>query len=108
MENGHDPADKWNAYFSCDDPPPWESGSGNSQVGKFLDDVDLVPRRGVVVDFGCGGGLNTIAAASKGFSALGIDISTRALELARERALEEGSGAKLKKKLKNNNFGYLH
>jgi SAM-dependent methyltransferase len=94
MENGHDPAHKWDAYFAREDPPPWESGSPNSQVVTFLNDVDLVPRRGFVVDFGCGGGLNTIAASSKGFHALGIDISARALELSRQRAMETDSGAK--------------
>ena len=48
----------------------------------------------MVVDFGCGGGLNTLFAASKGFSSLGVDISRRALDLSRSRALESGSSAK--------------
>jgi ubiquinone/menaquinone biosynthesis C-methylase UbiE len=48
----------------------------------------LVPPGGSVLDVGCGYGRDTLALAGKGFSPIGIDLSTGLLEEARRRAPE--------------------
>jgi methyl halide transferase len=57
--------------------------------------VDLV-RTGTVrpcraVDLGCGAGTNAIFMAGEGFEMTGLDISPRAIEIARERAAAAGA-----------------
>lgn len=47
-----------------------------------------------MIDVGCGAGETTIAAAAATGQALGVDVSTPLLELARARALREGSPAR--------------
>jgi len=46
--------------------------------------------RGLVLDSGCGTGDNALYLAAKGHSVLGIDISTKAIERAKEKAAEKG------------------
>lgn len=49
-----------------------------------LDELDVAPRRGTALDFGCGPGRLTAALAAAGFSrAIGVDISPSMLETAR-------------------------
>jgi len=47
-------------------------------------------RCGSVVDLGCGTGLHVRALISRGFTALGVDISKRNIEHAKRRARQEG------------------
>ena len=52
----------------------------------------IVPVNGLkTVDVGCGGGILTDAVARKGATALGIDLSTKALKVAQLHALEAGT-----------------
>ena len=52
----------------------------------------IVPVNGLkTVDVGCGGGILTDAIARKGATALGIDLSTKALKVAQLHALEAGT-----------------
>lgn len=63
---------------------PWELG----RPRKIL--VDLVEKgivkKGKALDICCGAGTNTVYLAQKGFQMTGIDISSKALEYAKEKA----------------------
>jgi cyclopropane fatty-acyl-phospholipid synthase-like methyltransferase len=48
---------------------------------------------GELLDAGCGSGENAILAAFHGARALGIDVSRRAIEIARRKAAERGADA---------------
>ena len=47
-----------------------------------------------MIDVGCGTGEHTLLAAEQGADALGVDISSAAIALAREKARERGSTAR--------------
>ena len=47
---------------------------------------------GALLDAGCGTGEHTVLAARRGADALGIDVSPRAIEIARRKAAERGVG----------------
>ncbi len=49
---------------------------------------------GRVLDAGCGTGEHALMAASRGFEAVGIDVSERAIELAREKGEERSVAAR--------------
>lgn len=67
--------------------PPWDIGRPQPA---FVRLADAGAFTGVVLDAGCGTGEHTILAARHGASALGIDISPRAIEIARHKAAERG------------------
>jgi SAM-dependent methyltransferase len=48
-----------------------------------------LPRGGTVLDLGCGPGWSSLFLARAGWSVLGVDISERMIEIARERAAQE-------------------
>lgn len=62
------------------------------RIGRHIVDQDLVGRADRVLDIGCGTGASTRAAAAVATAgeALGIDLSSRMLEMARRRSEEEG------------------
>lgn len=72
---------------------PWDTGVTPPEL------VDLVARRfpkgGRAVDLGCGTGTNVVYLARHGFSVLGLDISRRAIALARRRLSDVGVTARL-------------
>ena len=49
--------------------------------------------RGAVLDAGCGAGHNALYLAEKGYPTTGFDISSHAIDRAKEKALERGSKA---------------
>ena len=57
----------------------------------IMERVDLGAAR--VTDIGCGGGILTEAMAMSGGTVTGIDIATRALDVARLHLVESGLGA---------------
>lgn len=66
---------------------PWHS----EEPADYL--VELVKKKmvkGPVLDICCGAGTNSVYLAKKGFEVHGIDISEKAIELAKERAKKEG------------------
>ncbi|HEY4690801.1 MAG TPA: class I SAM-dependent methyltransferase [Anaerolineae bacterium] len=73
---------------------PWDTGITPPEV------VDWVRRRypegGRAIDIGCGTGTNVVFLARHGFSVLGIDISRRAIALARRRAKQAGVACDLR------------
>jgi SAM-dependent methyltransferase len=55
---------------------------------------DHVAPDGWILDLGCGSGWSTLFLARAGWKVLGVDISQRMIDIARERAAFEGSSAR--------------
>jgi SAM-dependent methyltransferase len=80
------PAHDWDdSYVGA--APPWDVGRPQPA---FLRLADAGALTGALLDSGCGTGEHTILAAGRGADALGIDISQRAIEIARRKADERG------------------
>jgi SAM-dependent methyltransferase len=73
--------------------PPWDIGRPQPA---FLRLAEAGALRGALLDAGCGTGEHTILAARHGASALGIDVSGRAIEIARRKAAEQAVDASFK------------
>ena len=71
-------------------PPPWDIGRPQPAFVRLADAGALT---GALLDAGCGTGEHTILAARGGARALGIDVSPRAIEIARRKAAERGVDA---------------
>ncbi len=67
--------------------PPWDIGRPQPA---FVQLADAGALTGALLDAGCGTGEHTILAAGHGARALGIDLSHRAIELARRKASTRG------------------
>lgn len=78
------PAHDWDDSYTGP-TPPWDIGRPQPE---FLRLADAGALTGALLDVGCGTGEHTILAASRGADALGIDISPRAIEIARRKADE--------------------
>jgi SAM-dependent methyltransferase len=72
-------------------PPPWDLGRPQP---RFLRLAEAGALRGDLLDAGCGTGEHTLLAALHGARALGIDISSRAVEAARLKAAERNIDAR--------------
>jgi SAM-dependent methyltransferase len=71
----------------ADGKPPWDIGRPQPAFDRLARAGELVGR---VLDVGCGTGEHALMAASLGYDAVGIDLSTRAIELAKAKATERG------------------
>ena len=65
--------------------PPWDIGRPQPAFEHLRATGDLVGR---VLDAGCGTGEHALMAASAGCEAVGVDLSVRAIERAREKATD--------------------
>ena len=63
---------------------PWDVGQPEDALVEFIDSSVVKPCR--VLEIGCGNGNDAIFLAKKGFDVTAIDISKRAIEIAKERA----------------------
>ncbi len=77
---GHD----WDASYAGP-PPPWDIGRPQPAFVRLAEAGALT---GAILDVGCGTGEHTILAASHGAHALGVDVSPRAVDIARRKATE--------------------
>jgi len=76
----------WNHRYDTDDLP-WDTGQPDTYLIRLVSDW---PRfSGNVLEIGCGTGTNSIWLARQGFTVTGLDISSSAIAIARERAREE-------------------
>ncbi|RZQ61869.1 class I SAM-dependent methyltransferase [Amycolatopsis suaedae] len=82
---GKPPVDGSEAAF---EKVPWDIGEPQPVVVALADAGDV---RGDVLDVGCGQGDNSIFLATRGFHVTGVDGSTTALEIARQRAARQGA-----------------
>ncbi len=80
------PAHDWDDSYTSSSPP-WDIGRPQPA---FLRLADAGALTGALLDAGCGTGEHTILAARRGADALGIDVSARAIEIARRKAAERG------------------
>ena len=78
------------AYAAGGMPAPWDIGRPQPGFARLADAGLLT---GQLLDAGCGTGEQTLLAAQHGADALGVDISPRAIELARAKAAERGVAA---------------
>jgi SAM-dependent methyltransferase len=72
-------------------PAPWDIGRPQPAFARLAERGAF---HGALLDAGCGTGEHTILAARHGARALGIDISPRAIELARRKAAERSTDAR--------------
>jgi SAM-dependent methyltransferase len=71
--------------------PAWDIGRPQPAFDHLAREGDLVGR---VLDAGCGTGEHALMAASLGNEAVGVDLSVRAIELAKTKATERGVEAR--------------
>jgi len=66
--------------------PPWDIGRPQPAFVELVRAGEL--NMGGVLDVGCGTGENSLYLAEKGFSVVGVDLSTRAIDAAKAKAIE--------------------
>jgi SAM-dependent methyltransferase len=71
--------------------PAWDIGRPQPAFDHLAATGQLTGR---VLDVGCGTGEHTLMATSHGYEAVGVDLSVRAIELARAKATERGVEAR--------------
>jgi SAM-dependent methyltransferase len=71
--------------------PPWDIGRPQPVFVRLAEQGLLSGR---VLDSGCGTGEQTLLAAAHGADAVGVDVSGRAIQRAREKAAERGLAAR--------------
>jgi SAM-dependent methyltransferase len=81
----------WDWAYGEGGQAPWDIGRPQPAFLRLADDGLLAGR---VLDAGCGTGEHTLLAASSGADALGIDLSSLAIERAREKAATRGIKAR--------------
>lgn len=87
------PEHDWNEHY-LQGFIPWDTGTPDPEL------VDFVRGRGLqagrALDIGCGTGTHTLWLAARGFDVLGVDVSTRAIELAQAKAAEDPASGKIR------------
>jgi SAM-dependent methyltransferase len=81
----------WDWAYGEGGQAPWDIGRPQPAFLRLASDGLLAGR---VLDAGCGTGEHTLLAASSGADALGIDLSSLAIERAREKAAARGIKAR--------------
>jgi SAM-dependent methyltransferase len=71
--------------------PPWDIGRPQPAFDNLATSGKLIGR---VLDVGCGTGEHALMAASLGYEAVGVDLSVRAIELAKTKAAARGVEAR--------------
>ncbi len=67
--------------------PPWDTGVTPPEVVSLVESGRVKPGR--ALDLGCGTGTNSIYLARHGFSVVGVDFASKAIEQARHKAEQE-------------------
>jgi SAM-dependent methyltransferase len=67
---------------------PWEMDGPRSELVQMVESGRLRPGR--AIDLGCGTGDNVIFLSQQGFDVVGVDLSSRAIDQAREKAHSAG------------------
>jgi SAM-dependent methyltransferase len=73
---------------------PWEMDGPRPEVVELVESGQLRPSP--AIDLGCGTGDNVIYLARNSFNALGVDISTKAINQARKKARDAGVQARFR------------
>ncbi|MFY9932314.1 MAG: class I SAM-dependent methyltransferase [Streptosporangiaceae bacterium] len=77
----------WDGAYTASAPAPWDIGRPQPVFVRLAEQGLL---SGQVLDSGCGTGEHTLLAAEHGADAVGVDLSPRAVELARAKAADRG------------------
>ena len=67
---------------------PWDTGSPDTYLVSLVSQWPVCSGR--ILEIGCGTGTNCLWLAARGFDVLGLDISSDAIDIARQRAEEAG------------------
>jgi SAM-dependent methyltransferase len=81
----------WDESYAAAAPATWDIGRPQPAFVRLAEEGLLAGR---VLDAGCGTGEQTLLAASFGADAVGIDVSPRAIERARAKAVARGISAR--------------
>jgi ubiquinone/menaquinone biosynthesis C-methylase UbiE len=73
-----------NAYISGEYKKHWHYSSPSQELATLL--ATMIVRKGPALDLGCGAGVETMFLAENGFRVSGIDVSDKAVELAKSLA----------------------
>ena len=74
----------WDLDYESGDFRHWEPNPSSPELAALIA-AGLIAKNPKILDVGCGGGLDTIFMAQSGFSAVGDDLSKKALEIAKAR-----------------------
>jgi SAM-dependent methyltransferase len=74
----------WDLDYESGDFRHWEPDPSSPELAVLIA-AGLIVKNAKILDVGCGGGLDTIFMAQRGFSAVGVDLSRKALEIAKAR-----------------------
>jgi SAM-dependent methyltransferase len=85
------PPHDFDAIYAAETPPGWDIGRPQPAFERLAESGELVGR---VLDVGCGTGEHALLAASLGYEAVGVDLSNRAIEMAKTKAAERGVKAR--------------
>ena len=78
---------------------PWNAGEPDPYLVQLVNSEKILPGR--AIDVGTGPGYDAIFLAKKRFKVLAIDISSSAIELARENAKQAGVGVAIDYRVEN-------
>jgi cyclopropane fatty-acyl-phospholipid synthase-like methyltransferase len=81
----------WDEAYAASAPAPWDIGRPQPAFVRLAEQGLLAGR---VLDSGCGTGEQTLLAAAHGADAMGVDVSGRAIQRARDKAAERGLRAR--------------
>ena len=80
----------WDSDYASGDFRHWEPIASSPELASLVT-LGLIEAKAKILDVGCGGGLDAILLAQCGFSVAGLDLSRKALEIARDRADKAGA-----------------
>jgi SAM-dependent methyltransferase len=73
----------WNENYETGDAP-WDTGSPDPHLVELVESGRVPPGR--TLEIGCGTGTNVLWLAARGFEVTGVDLASRAIELAGAKA----------------------
>jgi SAM-dependent methyltransferase len=80
---------KWEDRYDGSSPRPWDTGITPPEIVRFWEEERPIPGEGIGLDIGCGTGTNALYLARQGLHVMGVDLSGRALQLARQRVTSQ-------------------
>jgi ubiquinone/menaquinone biosynthesis C-methylase UbiE len=75
----------WDSDYASGNFSHWEPNAPSPELAALIA-AGFIGKKAKILDVGCGGGLDSIFMAQCGSSVTGIDLSKKALKIARERA----------------------
>jgi len=78
------PSYNWDLDYASGNFRHWEPNPTSPELAALMT-AGLIAKNSKILDVGCGGGLDTIFMAEQGFSVVGIDLSRKALQIAKKR-----------------------